>query len=188
MIYGVLLAAGESRRFGADKLLHPLPEGTLIAVAAARNLQAAVDKVLAVVRPGSERLERVLTHEGCEVLVCPEAIHGMGASLAGGVRATREAEAWLVALADMPYIPKQTMREIVRLLRAGAPIVAPTWQGKRGHPVGFNARFGEALQALTGDAGARAILALHEDEIQHVAADDAGILRDVDTPADLAGI
>jgi molybdenum cofactor cytidylyltransferase len=85
----------------------------------------------------------------------------------------------------MPYISKETMREIVGLLRAGAPIVAPAWQGKRGHPVGFNARFGKALQALTGDAGARAILALHEDEIQHVAAGDAGILRDIDTPADL---
>lgn len=54
-IVGILLAGGSARRFGADKLLHPLPDGVPIAVAAARNLAAALPRVVAVDDPGVVR-------------------------------------------------------------------------------------------------------------------------------------
>ena len=66
-IVGILLAAGASRRFGADKLTHSLPNGDLVAVRACRNLLAGTDSVLAVVRPGSEQLAALLQAEGAEV-------------------------------------------------------------------------------------------------------------------------
>ena len=63
-IVGVLLAAGSATRFGGDKLLRPLPDGTPIGVAALKNLAAAVDTVVAVVRIGDEALATALAAHG----------------------------------------------------------------------------------------------------------------------------
>jgi molybdenum cofactor cytidylyltransferase len=107
----------------------------------------------------------------------------MGASLAWGVRAAPLAAGWLIALADMPWIQTATIARIVDALRAGAPIAAPSWRDSRGHPVGLGSRFFGELAALSGDEGAKAILRHHNATL--VATEDAGVLRDVDTPPDL---
>ncbi|GAB7539203.1 hypothetical protein BGC_54270 [Burkholderia sp. 3C] len=65
-----------------------------------------------------------------------------------------------------------------------ATIAAPWFDGQRGHPVGFAAVHRDALAALDGDAGARALLVAHE--VARVEVDDPGVLRDVDTRDDLA--
>jgi molybdenum cofactor cytidylyltransferase len=182
-IVGVLLAAGSATRFGGDKLLAPLADGTSIGVAALRNLAPAVDVVLAVVRPGDHALAAALEAGGARVTVCPQAAEGMGASLAWGVRAAPLAAGWLIALADMPWIQTATIARIVDALRAGASIVAPSWRDSRGHPVGLASRFFGELSALSGDEGAKAILRHHNTTL--VATDDAGVLRDIDTPQDL---
>ena len=51
-ICGILLAAGASKRFGSDKLMHTLAGTTPVAVAALANLRSAIPHVIAVVRPG----------------------------------------------------------------------------------------------------------------------------------------
>jgi molybdenum cofactor cytidylyltransferase len=182
-IVGVLLAAGSATRFGGDKLLAPLADGTPIGVAALRNLAAAVDVAVAVVRPGDDGLAAALEAGGARVTVCPQAAEGMGASLAWGVRAAPLAAGWLIALADMPWIQTATIARIVDALRAGAPIVAPSWRDSRGHPVGLASRFFGELLALSGDEGAKAILRRHNPTL--IATEDAGVLRDIDTPQDL---
>jgi molybdenum cofactor cytidylyltransferase len=108
-IVGILLAAGASRRFGADKLTHILPNGELVAVQACRNLLAGTDSVLAVVRPGGERLATLLQAEGADVMICANAEQGMSKSLIFGVGARPEATGWLIGLADMPWIAPTTI-------------------------------------------------------------------------------
>ncbi len=184
-IVGVLLAAGSATRFAGDKLLAPLADGTPVGVAALRNLTPAVDLVLAVVRPGDDALAAALEAGGARVTVCPQAAEGMGASLAWGVRAAPLAAGWLIALADMPWIQTVTIARIVDALRAGSPIAAPSWRDSRGHPVGIASRFFGELSALSGDEGAKAILRRHNATL--VATEDAGGLRDIDTPHDLEG-
>ncbi len=184
---GILLAGGASTRFGADKLLHPLPDGTPIAVASFRNLDAVLARIVAVVRPGAGELVRFLRARGAEVTVCDRADDGMGATLAHAVAAARDAGGWVVALADMPFIDPATIRGVVERLEAGAGIVAPMFRGERGHPVGFARRYGDALAALGGDAGARDLLRAEASALEVFDCDDPGVVRDVDTPADLAG-
>ncbi|MBI4192073.1 MAG: nucleotidyltransferase family protein [Betaproteobacteria bacterium] len=184
-IGAILLAAGSSSRFGGDKLLHPLPDGTPIGAAAARNLLAALSDVVAVVRPGDFPLADLFEQEGCYVVVCPHAARGMGASLAHGVAQRRGADGWVIALADMPSIKSSTIASVVRELEAGGDLVAPTYQGQRGHPVGFGKRFGAQLLALDGDAGARDVIAAHKGELVLVECDDPGILQDIDRRDDL---
>lgn len=186
MIVGILLAAGTASRFGGDKLLQPLPDGTPIGVAAARSLLRGVDRGVAVVRAEDEELARLLSAEGMRVEACQNAAQGMGASLAYGVSTMRDAKGWLIALADMPFIQAETTRGVAHLIEKGAPIAAPFHRGKRGHPVGFSRDFYAALSGLQGDCGARDLLAAHAARIRPLHCDDPGILTDVDTPLDLA--
>ncbi len=185
-ITAILLAAGAGSRFGGDKLLHPLADGVAIAAHAARNLTAAGLDVLAVVKPGDFPLADMLEQEGCYVTVCPDARRGMGASLAHGVAQSRNAAGWVVALADMPSIKSTTIAGIVRELQAGRELVAPAYQGARGHPVGFGKRFGPQLSALHGDAGARDIIAAADNALVLIEYGDAGVLHDIDRREDLA--
>jgi molybdenum cofactor cytidylyltransferase len=189
---GILLAAGYSKRFGSNKLLHPLPAGspdagTPIALAAARHFVEALPESVAVIRPRAQRVGKLLREAGCNTVVCKNAAEGMGVSLAEGVRASADAHGWVVALADMPYIKPETARIIARALSEGAAIAAPAYRGERGHPVGFARRFGDELSALRGDAGAREILTAHPDWVTLYEVDDPGVLRDIDEPSDLEG-
>ena len=105
----------------------------------------------------------------------------MGASLACGVTAAADADGWVMALADMPWIAAATIRAIAEAIASGADIAAPSYRGERGHPVGFSRRHCQALASLTGDAGARWIIERHLDRLTWVDVDDPGVLRDVDT-------
>ncbi|WP_067562335.1 nucleotidyltransferase family protein [Halofilum ochraceum] len=186
MITGVLLAAGRGDRFGGDKLSARLPDGRPIAAAAAEAMVASLPRVVAVTRPDDEALAAVLEGAGCHVVVCERADEGMGASLACGVTATRAATGWVIALADMPAIRPATIAAIAATLAGGARLAAPTYHGRRGHPVGFAGHFGPELAALGGDEGARHILAGHQADLEFVEVEDPGILYDIDTPTDLA--
>lgn len=184
-IVGILLAAGSASRYGGDKLLAPLEDGTPLGVRALINLAACVDRVVAVVRPGDRALAQALSDNGAEVTFCPHAADGMGQSLAWAIRATPLAKAWVIALADMPWIQVATTRRIIDALESGSALVAASHQGVRGHPVGFSRRYYGELAALSGDEGAKAILRAHHRELQLIETDDAGVSRDIDTPADL---
>jgi len=186
-IVGVLLAAGASQRFGANKLTQCLPDGELVAVRACRHLLAGTDGVLVVVRPGSEALAAQLQAIGAQVRVCADASQGMGTSLAFGISACSEADGWVVALADMPWIAPATIIKVADSLRSGALIAAPLWQGQRGHPVGFSGVLGGELAALHGDTGAKALIQSHQEQLHLVDCNDPGVLWDIDRPDDLHG-
>jgi molybdenum cofactor cytidylyltransferase len=184
---GILLAAGLGTRFDPsglhNKLLAALPGGTPVVFQSARRLLAVASEVIAVVRPGAEKLAGVLNQAGCNVIFSIDAERGMGATLAAAVRATSEADGWLVALGDMPWIEHASYEAVARSLDGGATLVAPGYRGKRGHPVGFGLTHGQTLAALDGDAGARGLFASHEPFIVEV--DDPNVLRDIDLPGDL---
>jgi molybdenum cofactor cytidylyltransferase len=112
---------------------------------------------------------------------------GMGDSIAAAVRATRGEVGWLVLPGDLPLVRPATLQAVAAALR-GHAVVLPFYGGTRGHPVGFDASCGAALEALQGAEGAASIVR------QHLAAgtafrldlDDPGVVTDIDTVADLA--
>jgi molybdenum cofactor cytidylyltransferase len=188
-IRGLLLCGGASVRFGRDKLLERIgPQDEAMAVVSARTVRAVCWRVLAVTRPGSHLLRAMLEGEGCEVIESDRTLGGLGSSLAAGVEACAGAEGWLVALADMPFIREGTMGAVRDALAAGALVAAP-WDrasGARGHPVGFSAALRDELLAIRGDEGARSVIQRHRDDVRLIEVDDAGIMRDIDRPEDLA--
>ncbi|MBK5930725.1 nucleotidyltransferase family protein [Halochromatium salexigens] len=182
MPVGLLLAAGEGRRFGSDKRLHVLPDGTPMVVAAARPLRLALSRVLAVVREPGPVADR-LAAEGVDVMICPAASAGMGHSIACGVAASRDADGWLIALGDMPWVSTRSIAAVAETLTAGASVARPVYEGVAGHPVAFSAAFGATLLGLQGDQGARGLL--RQAAVTEVRCTDPGVLRDVDRPRDL---
>ena len=115
-----------------------------------------------------------------EVTVLEGAVRVQSAAAAG------EAQGYLVALADMPYIRGSSLAAIRDALAAGPALVAPYFRTRRGHPVGIAGRFRAELLAASGDEGARQLLEKHAAELVKVPVGDPGVIRDVDTPADLA--
>jgi molybdenum cofactor cytidylyltransferase len=192
-VVAILLAAGSAKRFGSDKLLHALPHDVPIAIQAARHLKAVFEeRVFVAIRPEAKELSDLLRREGCKVVVCENAAEGMGASLACAVRAVHAAhaagpaDAYLVALADMPFIRASTIAALRDSLIGGAALAAPYFRARRGHPVGIAGRFRAELEALRGDAGAKGLLEAHADELVKIPVGDPGVIRDIDTPGDLA--
>lgn len=199
---GVLLAAGHGRRYAAaapaqDKLLVLLGDGTPVAVACARALRQATARTIAVLRADQTALRALLESEGCEIVVVKADANGMGDSLATAARhLMQEAQsvqdvqtldhptesACLIALADMPWLRADTCLQVAAATRRHR-IVAPTWQGRRGHPVAFARDLWPELAALSGDVGARSVLMRHP--VHELALDDPGMLADVDAPGDL---
>ena len=189
-VRGILLAAGYSKRFGSNKLLQALPAGepgagTPIGLVAAKHLLEALPESIAVVRPRAQKLGKILRDAGCNTVVCKNANEGMGTSLAAGVRAASEADGWVVALADMPFIRTETVRTVARAISEGAAIAAPVYRGERGHPVGFARRFLDELSSLHGDDGARQFIKQHPEWVKLFEVDDPGAVRDIDKPSDL---
>jgi len=191
-IVGILLAAGQGARFGGDKLLAPIAMPSAgaagvapIGVAAALNLIGAIPDSIAVVRPRDTQLAAHFTDAGLRVVPCMNAGDGMSATLACGIAATVDADGWIVALGDMPWIAPATIRAIAEAVASGADIVAPSYRGQRGHPVGFSRRHRDALSSLTGDAGARSLIERNLPRLTWIDVEDAGVVQDVDTPSDL---
>lgn len=192
-IAAVVLAAGSSSRFGADKLLHPLTRHGRTMPLAAHSLMPWLEtcgQVTVVVRGGARKtrseIEAALGKEKAAAIrwaVCEGAAEGMASSLACGVHLNRNAAGWLIGLADMPAVPAAAIDRVRSELLSGAALAVPSCNGRRGHPVGFAARYRDELLALRGDAGARHLLA--RDSVVHVEVGSEGICADIDTPDDI---
>ncbi len=187
-VTGILLAAGKGTRFDRsgiqNKLTQMLRCGESVIAASARNLRAAVPAMVVVVRPGTVELTELLRSIDCRIVECPFAGEGMAASLVYALREAQDAEGWVIALADMPYVKPATIAALAHAIGNGADIAVPTYLGQRGNPVAFSRKHLPELLRLTGDEGARRLLATLP--ATKVVTNDAGICKDIDTAADLA--
>lgn len=170
---------------GQDKLGLPWRGSTVLAATIARwTAVREIEEVLLVRRrrDPEERWPRV------RLLVNAEADQGMGNSLAVGARALPpDTDAVVIGLADMPEVASATIASLVAAWRPLGPrgIVAPLFEGRRGHPVVFGAHHIPALRTLGGDRGARSVLREHAADLALIPVDDPGVLIDLDRPEDL---
>jgi molybdenum cofactor cytidylyltransferase len=114
---------------------------------------------------------------------------GMGTSLAQGASACSwGTDAIVVALADAPFFRVTDLDRLIDVQAEAGGIVAPVFEGRRGHPVVLDAAFREELEGLSGDTGARRILENNEDRVREVELDDDAFLVDVDDPEDYVAV
>lgn len=183
----VVLAAGKGSRFkgGAHKLEQTVGELSVLG----RTLLNAVHShlpVVVVTTPALAALAQRVVAE-TDVVVVPPALAalGMGHSIAAGIAARADAPGWLLLPGDMPMVRPATMLAVAAALEHHAVAYAQ-YHGRRGHPVGFAAELYSELMLLSGDEGARRIVARYP--AVGVDVEDEGVLLDLDTEADLAAI
>ena len=183
----VVLAAGFGSRFkGArHKLDEALHGSTVLGCTLRQAVASQLHVVLVTTAPFVAAATEVLATSDIVVLSLAEASRGMGHSVAAGVGERPDAGGWLILPGDMPMVRAQTLRSVAAALERH-PVVYAQYHGRRGHPVGFGSELYSELIALTGDEGARRIVArypVHGEEL-----DDPGVLVDVDTQDDLAAL
>ena len=186
MIAAVVLAAGLARRMGRQKLLLQL-QGKAVVRWAVERIIGHVEDVVIVTGQDDTAIRQALADLNVRFVANPRPQDGQGSSIAVGVGALKPwTRAALIALGDQPRIPDAVVRALIEAFqRSGKAIVAPVYQGEQGTPVVFSSEvFGE-LRALTGDAGARAVVQAHPERVEAVALDLA-MPPDVDTPEDYA--
>jgi CTP:molybdopterin cytidylyltransferase MocA len=174
MSAGLVLAAGEGRRFGGPKQLARLDGRPLIehALAALRDLGRVV--VALGARAGEIRAGADLGR--AEVVVCEDWAEGMGASLRRGLAALGDAEEVVVVLADQPFI---TPAVVARVRAAAGDAARAVYGGVPGHPVVLRRALLARAGELRGDAGFRGVA------MTEVECGDLADPRDIDTRADL---
>lgn len=190
---GLVLAAGRGRRFGADKRQAPLDEAHTLLSATLARWTAALGTVRVVLRDSDSQLAATLHAQspGLLITLAAEWRQGMGASLAAGARDCGNTRWLLVGLGDMPWVETGTLKTLAGQLDDSIvqgrlnTVVRPRHQGQWGQPVGFGCGHLPALRRLDGDRGARHLIR-HADPFVPCEIQDAGVLLDVDTPADLS--
>ncbi|HEU4457554.1 MAG TPA: nucleotidyltransferase family protein [Methylibium sp.] len=187
----VVLAAGRGTRFAAaagddatHKLAQPLGGGSTVI---GRTLTVVLQSRLPLVVVTAPALLAEVTRTVAARDVAPlpsqgSSPEGMGTSIAIGVAARPHASGWLILPGDMPALRPESLRLVAAEL-AGHPVAYAQHRGRRGHPVGFAAELYSELVQLSGDEGARRLVARYP--AHGVELDDEGVLIDIDTPADL---
>jgi molybdenum cofactor cytidylyltransferase len=187
VIGGVVLAAGEGRRFGGGKLLAELDGRPLLEHALGAMLAVpAIDQVVAVLGAGADEIRTAVDLDGIDVVLCPDWEEGISASLRAGLGELADAEAVVITLGDQPLITPQVIGAILDRLESPALAARATYRGSPGHPVLIKRELFERVLELRGDTGARDLLAgagVLEVECGHLSRSD-----DVDTAADLEAV
>jgi len=183
----IVLAAGRSSRFGAGghKLEQPFMGSTVIGTTLRHAIESQLPVVAVTTAALAPLMQKQMAKRDIVVLSLAEAHRGMGHSVAAGVAERSGAPGWLLLPGDMPLVQPSSLLAVATALEKHAVVYAEH-KGRRGHPVGFAAELYSELMMLTGDEGARRILARYSTHGQDVA--DSGVLLDIDTPADLQAL
>ncbi len=201
MIVAIVLAAGESRRMGTQKLLLPFGDTTVVGAVVRAVRGSRADRALVVLGSDHEAVRDALeppnedrknpgageTHPGrLGFAVNPGFRLGMLTSIQAGLRALPpEAKAAVIVLGDQPFLAPRVIDEIVEAYgRSAKGIVIPAFRGRRGHPVLIDLKHRNEALALDPCDGLRALMLAHPEDILEVEVSDPNILRDLDTPED----
>jgi molybdenum cofactor cytidylyltransferase len=186
MIVGIILSAGESKRMGTPKQL--LPWGKTIVLQRVVDVASASQLEMIFVILGyraDEIASRIALSPQSRILVNQDFSEGMSSSVKCGIRnAPPDAEAFMILLGDQPLIDTPAIDTLIDAYRAGRHgITVPIYNGRRGHPVIFDARYRAELLSIN-DQGAREVVNRHTTDIFEVPMDTPAVFADVDTHQD----
>jgi CTP:molybdopterin cytidylyltransferase MocA len=190
LIGGVVLAAGGASRFGSSKQLAELDGMPLLQHAVDAILAVpAIDPVVVVLGAQAERVREAVDFGDALPVVCAGWEEGMAASLRCGVEAVGDCDWVIVTLGDQPRVTPQVIAAVMDhadSARRGTAAVRATYEGVPGHPVALGRAMLPHVADLSGDVGARELLA--NATVRTFEAARLCDPIDVDTPDDLEAL
>lgn len=195
---GIVPAAGDSARFGSDKLLadigpkDPRHGDPILHCTITSLLSGGVDDVFVVIRPdmadaiAAVPIIAIATARNVHVLINGMHMNGMFSSIQVGIAAS-EADVYAVIPGDMPFVKPETVRRVMDAWADARGIVSPRHQGKRGHPIAVPLSLRDEILASKPTSNLHEVIKKHLSERTDLEVDDPGINRDVDRPEDLTG-
>jgi len=182
-ISAILLAAGESKRMGVNKLALPWGRKTVLEHCADVLLRSNIEEVVVVLSDRTKALGDRLWGPKVRLVMNPYYERGMSTSIRRGVQAVdRKCDGILIALGDYPLLRTKTINALVHaLVQEKGRIIVPIFRGRRGHPVLFGPTFAKELLHLKGDVGARSLLQKHLKSVFEVRTKSEGVVTDMDT-------
>lgn len=186
MIGAVILAAGESKRMGAQKLLLEI-KGKPMIERVIESFSGSVDEIIVVLGHKPERLIPVLKKLKVNWVVNLNYREGMVSSFKEGIKNMGKSDAVFLALGDQPFIERDFLVKAVDVWKGGAKIVSPVYKGKKGHPVLFDkSLFGEIL-ALEKSEFIRDVIHRHEEDHHLIEAGEWAV-TDLDIPESVQAV
>jgi len=180
----LILAAGEGKRMGTQKLLLELEGKPILQHVVDTALAVGFHEVVVVVGNQSERIISTINFGSARVVVNNEYTAGLSSSLKLGLKAfSSKPDAYVVMLGDQPLVRPETVRKLLEEHAKTNPIMSiPTYHGRRGNPVVLSSRILGEIETLSGDVGAKQLLDHHSDEAKWIEVDDQGVTPSTWTP------
>lgn len=189
-IHTVILAAGESKRYGNEnKLLEQIKNRPVISHVISAAQGSFTDETIVVTGYEHKRVSSVINSQ-CHIVLNEEYEQGQSTSVARGISVAQKhnADAVVILLGDMPEVTTRSVNKLVYGYdTTDYTILAAAYNGKRGNPVLFDKKYFDELRDVTGDVGGKDLILSNEDSAL-VETNSLGVLLDIDTPGEVKGI
>jgi molybdenum cofactor cytidylyltransferase len=184
----IVLAAGKSTRFGANKLLSDVEGVPMIRRVVAEAVASAADETVVVLGFEAERVKAELLGTGCRFVLNEGFEVGQSSSVKRGIGAVSEyAEAALILPGDVAFISSRIIDKVIEeYMNSGAPIVVASHGRRSGHPILFQRSvFPDVMDINEKGKGLKEVTTKYSSRIKRVEVGSNVILQDVDTQKDL---
>ena len=174
----ILEAAGDSKRFGSNKLLHAMDDGRPM-IAPVLDAVRSIDAYRKIIVTQYDEVADLA--DGFTVVRNDRPDLGISRSMKLGIEAAGGADAYMFCVCDQPGLRASTLESLIEAYKKGtAGIVSLAWQGKMCNPKIFSSRYRSELMRLSGDTGGRQIIAGHKNDLLLVEAQSEDEVRDID--------
>jgi molybdenum cofactor cytidylyltransferase len=187
-VAAIVLAAGRSSRMGPhNKLLQSIDGSTIIARVAGAAIASGANPVIVVTGFEADRIKEALSGLDVTFANNPNFDEGMSGSIKTGLSVLpARSDGAMILLGDMPDVEARDLRLVMAAFAGKDAICIPARGSRRGNPVLWGASYFVEMMGLSGDVGAKQLIAKHQAHVTEVLVGSDGIFADVDTPADLA--